>query len=80
MQYQAILSEVDLTGFDLSSLRLAVVAGSVTPRPLGNLIRSKLCGALFNDYGSTEVGCIAFGHTRGRRARFLRPPRTVGAS
>ena len=60
-QYRDMLRSSDPSMFDLSSLRLAVTAGSVIPPKLVYDIRSKLCATLLNVYGSTEAGLVSLG-------------------
>jgi long-chain acyl-CoA synthetase len=63
-QYAAILDVKSSSGLDFSRLKLATIAGSVTPRPLISAIRTNLCQNLIDLYGSTEVGLMAFGPLR----------------
>jgi acyl-coenzyme A synthetase/AMP-(fatty) acid ligase len=60
-QYREMLQSSDAAMFDLSSLRLAVTAGSVAPQKLVADIRSKVCSSLLNYYGSTEAGIVSYG-------------------
>jgi acyl-coenzyme A synthetase/AMP-(fatty) acid ligase len=68
VQYKAILQALDTKERSFPALRRLVVAGSAPPRPLVAAIRARLGEALFNEYGSTEIGLTSFGILHPRSA------------
>ena len=60
-QYRGLAQYARAKRFDLSSLKYALVSGSVMPKPLIREVRSGICRMLINLYGSTEMGLISFG-------------------
>ncbi|MHA2089819.1 MAG: class I adenylate-forming enzyme family protein [Candidatus Kariarchaeaceae archaeon] len=54
--YRIMMVHEDLTSFDLSGLKLAMISGEIVNSEFMDLMQKHICKTIVNGYGSTEMG------------------------